>query len=66
MNKKQTNSENSSKNVILTRFQTANFFQVSVRTIDSWTQLGYLTPSKVGRKIYYYQSDLFNLLDSNR
>lgn len=51
---------------ILTREQAADFFQVSIRTIDSWSEGGYLNPSKIGRKVYFFKSELIELLESNR
>jgi len=37
---------------------------ISVRTLQSWRSKGWLPYSRIGKKIYYRESDLNNLLKS--
>lgn len=43
---------------LLTRKETAKFFDVTVRTITNWTSQGIITPTKVGGKVFFLKSDL--------
>ena len=63
MNK--TTTETSATLEVLTRFQAADFFHVSVRTIDNWTKEGLLKATKVGGKVYYLKQEILNTLQVN-
>lgn len=66
MKKKQETSESYAHREILTRKQAADFFQVSERTIDNWTELGYIDAHKSGVRLkHYYKADLLKFLNSN-
>ncbi len=66
MKKKKFKAEYFLNKKLVTRLQAAEYFQVCPRTIDNWTLEGKLTVSKIGRRKYYYMSDLLQLIDSNR
>jgi len=56
-----------SKN-LLSKAETAKFFDVTVRTITNWTSQGIITPTKVGGKVFFLKSDLealFNPLNTS-
>ena len=65
MNMSNLNEDASKTYGVLTRFQTAIFFQVSLRTIDSWVRDGYLKSTKVGGKVYFFEEDILEALKRN-
>ena len=48
----------------LTRSETAHFFDVSLNTINGWSNKGILKPIKVGQRTYFRKSDLLDLMFS--
>jgi len=63
MNK--TTTENSIILGVLTRFQVAELFHVSVRTIDNWTKQGILKSTKLGGKVLYLKQEILKALQVN-
>ena len=47
---------------LLTADEAAEVLGVTAVTLWRWNKLGYLKPSKAGRKTFYWQSDLDKLL----
>lgn len=47
--------------VVYNRQQAADFFGVSVRTIDQWTKLGKLRCQKFGRNVRYLRDELLRV-----
>mgnify|MGYP000243440970 CR=1 FL=1 len=50
--------ENKDEKEILTRQETANLLGTSLTTLFHWGNLGVLNPTKIGRRVYYTQSEL--------
>jgi len=50
---------------VLTRYQTATFFQVSPRTIDNWVKDGYLKSTKINGKVFFFKEDILEALKRN-
>ncbi|WP_298946135.1 helix-turn-helix domain-containing protein [uncultured Polaribacter sp.] len=46
----------------LTRKETSEFFGVSLNCINDWCKKGILKPKKVGQRIFFLKTDLFNTL----
>jgi len=42
-----------SSSEMLTRSEAAKFLHVSVQTLANWEKVGYLTPTRVGRRVLY-------------
>lgn len=47
---------------LLTADEAADQLGVTSVTLWRWAKMGYLKPSKVGRKVYYWEGDLNKLL----
>lgn len=47
---------------LLTREETADFLKVNKSTLWSWHKQGKLTPSGIGKRVYYKRSDIENAL----
>lgn len=47
---------------MLTADEAASILSVTSVTLWRWAKNGYLTPVKAGRKVYYWMSDIDNLL----
>ncbi|AIZ41219.1 helix-turn-helix domain-containing protein [Cellulophaga baltica] len=43
---------------LMSREETANFFQISYPTLNNWTKNGILTGYRVGNRIYYKRSEI--------
>lgn len=54
----QTPQLQQKKDVQLTADQAAEQLHTTKVTLWRWAKLGYLSPIKVGRKVYYWQSDI--------
>lgn len=48
---------------IFTRKQTAEFLNVSLGTLGNWETAGLLTPSRIGRRVYYTEIQIHNALN---
>jgi len=46
-----------------TRDETANFFRVSLQTLQNWKKHKVLLPLKVGTRVYYRKSDIDGLIN---
>lgn len=51
---------------LLTRKETATFFDVSYVTIHDWCNSGILKPYKVGNRTYFKRSDLMELVTNQK
>ena len=49
-----------------TKPQMAAYFQVEIRTLESWVQRGILHPRKMGRTVRFLGSDILAMLDACR
>lgn len=47
---------------MLTADEAANILGVTSVTLWRWAKIGYLVPSKAGKKLYYWQSQIDELL----
>ena len=56
-------SENSR---LLSLQETADFFSVTVRTIHNWSQHNLLSPISIGRRIYYEETQVMDLVQKNK
>jgi hypothetical protein len=50
--------------VLLTQLDVAKIFRCTTRTIRNWEGRGWLKPVRIGRRIFYRESDLINLTNS--
>jgi len=50
---------------LLTKTETAELFDVTVKTLDNWRDAGVLKPVKVGRRVYYTAETINEVLTSN-
>lgn len=50
--------------VLWTREETANFFQVSYQTLHNWKKNKILTPIHIGTRVYYKKKEVDALLNS--
>ena len=51
-------SKNKDEKEILSRQETADLLGTSLTTLFHWANLGVLNPTKIGRRVYYTQSEL--------
>ena len=51
-----------SDNSLITKKEAMQGFKVSHTTLWKWQKSGYLTPVKVGKRIYYRREDIHNLM----
>lgn len=51
---------------LFTKPQMAAYFQVEIRTLESWVQRGILLPRKMGRTVRFLGSDIIAMLDACR
>ena len=49
--------------VLWTREETADFFQVSFQTLYNWKKHKILNPVRVGTRVYYKKADVYALLN---
>ena len=49
--------------VLWTREETADFFQVSLQTLHNWNKHNIITPIRVGTRVYYKKADVDALLN---
>ncbi len=52
--------------VYLTRKETAGYFGVSLVTLNDWEHRGVLIPSRIGTRVRYKKSDVYNALNSGK
>ncbi len=58
------NTQNTQKDKLLTRQQTADTLQISLVTLWTWTKKGVISANRIGNKIRYKESDIMNALQS--
>lgn len=49
---------------LLTREQTAKLLKVSVTSLHNWAKKEILMPKKIGRRIYYFKSEVYEKINS--
>ncbi len=52
--------------VYLTRKETAKFYGVSLVTLAEWEKRGVLIPSRIGTRVRYKKSEVYNALNSGK
>lgn len=50
---------------VLTRKETAQFFGVSLVTVNDWSKAGILWPYKVGNRVFFRRSQLMQVLEQS-
>lgn len=48
---------------ILSKKQTADFFGITIRTLDNWSKKGALTPIKIVGSVYFRTQDIEALIN---
>lgn len=48
---------------LITREKAAKMLDISLMTLYNWTESGYFTPVRIGRRIYYRKSDILKTLN---
>lgn len=51
---------------ILTRAQAAEKLDVSFGTLSNWERNGVLMPRRIGRRNYYFEEEIYDILESSR
>ncbi len=52
--------------VYLTRKETAGYFGVSLVTLNDWEHRGVLIPCRIGTRVRYKKSEVYNALNSGK
>ncbi len=63
---KRAPAPDSSLDKLLTIAETADHFQVTQKTIFNWGKNGLLHPIQIGRRVFFEQREIENLIETNK